>query len=216
MEEQQVATAVADEMHQVLAELEMLPHGTVTNWSPSGHGVPDSRPPSGVRLDGPSELPPHLLWRMRWEQADEHEQATILEKAKAELDAWRKGHGDASAGETTAETEKRMLREGKGWPAKDVALRFNCTPTYVERVRRAAGRTADLGEGAAGGKDGDEAERARELLSRGFSEKQIRMILRCGGSKLDRLLGRTSGSNGQVRTQLRGVSKQSTVGTAAA
>ena len=93
----------------------------------------------------------------------------------------------AQTGETKAQEDGRIVLEGRGWSVADVAQRFRCTPTRVRRVRLAAGADAATGEQTSVSLERlDERQRAQELAQRGCSQRQIRMFLRCGGSKVER------------------------------
>ena len=186
------------DMQQVLFEMRwLLPWGGTTRYdSDSGHAAAGSRIPAGVRLDGGSEEMPHERWRRKWDTAFSlTRKETVYREACAELEQWRKRPPVVTHEETITELEARMIREGDGWSVQDVANHFHCTPTFVRRVRLLA--TVDMTSGHAriikpAPSDMDEALRARELTDRGLSERQIRMILGCGGSKLRRLLGRAA------------------------
>ena len=180
-------------MQQVLFEMRwLLPWGATASYnSDGGHAPPGSKPPG--RLDG--EMP-HEHWQRKWNQAilTVHKQR-VYDEASSELEQWRRRPEVKVSEETTLELEARMVREGDGWSVQDVANHFNCTPTFVRRVRVKAG--VNLTSGAPAiikpMKTGDdESIRAHELADQGLSERQIRMILGCGGSKLQRLLGRAA------------------------
>lgn len=181
---------LAAEMRDILLRLWMLPWGKTSNYNPDGGGgVPDSRPPSGVRFDGPSERLPHEYWSRQWDRAvGTYQKEKVRDGAREELERWQHAperFGDEEEG--TEEREARMIREGRGWSPKDVSLHFNCTPKYVERVRRNAGVATDTGEGMPVREDSPQEEEVKALIARGLSERQVRMFTGCGGSTIARL-----------------------------
>ena len=169
----------------ILLAMEMLASGSITNYASNGGGVPDSKPPAGVRLDGATELPMHTFWRERWNQAvGTAAKERVFDGATAELEAFRKAPKRLNVvGETEAQLEERIAREGNGWPVEDVARHFKVTVTFVRRARLKASTPVVVDVV-------DEIERARKLVAEGFTERQIRMLMGCGGSKLERLLGK--------------------------
>jgi hypothetical protein len=182
--------SVESEFRQVLAEMEVwLQFGSTMNLEPTRRGgdVSSGRPPGDDRA-------PHVVWRERWERASVLEYEKLLGKARGELAGLLKQKRIVVVAETQPELEARMIHEGRGWSPKDVAQHFKCTPTFVRRVRLTAGVNAATGEPLAVVAAGtiEEGEKARELARDGHSEKQIRMILNCGGSKVRRLLGRAA------------------------
>jgi hypothetical protein len=208
--------SLAEKMQVVLFEMKwLLPWGTVTNYNPTGGGgVADSKIPAGVRLEGRTEEMPHELWKRHWDhtyhsprqpqscdlcargnsQTGSHGRERVYRAAKEDLVAWRKRPAVHVVEETSDDQERRMIREGCGWEPKAVAVHFNCTPTYVRRVRVAAGVNADTGQPTAGVSldTMDEVEKAQQMAHDGLTERQIRMILNCGSSKVRRLLGRAT------------------------
>ncbi len=162
------------EFRQVLAELELLPHGTITNYNASGSGEADTREPTG------ESRPPHLVWRREWEASgDEDGRERALRGARAELTAFREGQHMADIDlETEEQFAERVAQEGEGWTADEVALKCKCTPTFVRRARIKDGRDATTGI-----KLDDEhplpvnkMEEARRLLARGLTVRQVSMF----------------------------------------
>lgn len=208
--------ALTEKMQRVLFEMKwLLPWGSTTRYDPTGGGgVPDSKMPAGVRLDGRTEETPHELWKRHWDhtyhsprqpqscdlcargnsQTGSHGRERVYRAAKEDLVAWRKRPAVHVVEETSDDLDARIVREGQGWSVKDVAQHFKCTPTRVRQARLTAGANATTGklENAAPIDTIDESIRAQELARKGLSEKQIRMILKCGGSKVGRLLGKVA------------------------
>jgi hypothetical protein len=187
------------QMRQILARMEMLAHGGVTNYAPTGAGSgADTKPPTG-------ELhPPQEHWKRRWLLAIERDEETgqreattvtrhrrdVLEKAQADLDSYLKRTEGLVVGETERELEARIVREGEGWNVEQVAQHCRCTVTFARKARLKAARSVETGKVP---KDvpldaGDEIQRVRRLKEEGYTERGIRMILKIGGGKLQRLL----------------------------
>jgi hypothetical protein len=73
-------------------------------------------------------------------------------------------------GETAAELGERIVEDGEGWEAEDVALALRCTPTFVRKSRLSLGRDPETGYSAP---DGDPMAVALELRERGRSLRTI-------------------------------------------
>lgn len=179
-------------MRRVLFEMRwLLPWGATACYdSKGGHAPPGSQPPASI--DG--ELP-HEEWLRKWNAAIlTREKQRVYDGALEELEGWRHRPVVEAHEETAVEFEARLVRDGDGWSIQDVANHFNCTPTMVRRVRLKAGVNLTSGEPAITPAlhSTDEGVRARALMDQGLSEKQVRMLLKCGGSKLQRLLGRAA------------------------
>jgi len=195
-------TDLAREMRSILARMELLAHGSITNYSPTGvGGSADAKPPTG------ESRPPHEHWARRWERAvwDDEEwtierelvgeevvkhRKNVIEKAQEDLDSYRKRTEGLVVGETEEELEARIVREGEGWSVEQVAQHCRCTVTFARKARLKAGKSVTTGKAP---KDvpldaGDEIQRVRRLKEEGYTERGIRMILKIGGGKLQRLL----------------------------
>lgn len=178
------------QIRSILANLELLAHGTITNYSPTGGGgVPDSKQPSG-------ELkPPHEHWRRRWllavecdEETEQREATTIttqrrdvIAKAQADLDSYRKRAEGEIVGETEEELEARIVRIGKGWSVNDVAQHCRCNPKFVRKARKKAGVNEHDGKGVVVDmvtRD-ERVDKARAMRARGLPLRAIAMHLGC-------------------------------------
>lgn len=196
-------TRLESQMRQLLAEMQLLPHGTTPNYNPTGAGgAPDSRMPTG------ESKPPHEYWARRWELAIERDEENelresapitkarrvVLDRAGVELDAWRKTPQVTIVSETEAELEARIVNEGQGWTVEQIAMHARCTTTFARRSRIKAGVSLLTGKPPPNVVLDlpDERERAQQLAAQGLTDRQIRMILKCGGSKVARLLGKTA------------------------
>jgi hypothetical protein len=194
-------------MRDILAQLELISHGSTANWSPTGR----SRSGSHGRPPG-DERPPHIYWRERWERAvrDDEEwtieamltnceevvthRRKVITSAQTELDSLRKRPEVKVQGETGEELEKRIVRDGEGEPVDRVALAMRCTPTFVRKARLKAGRSVVTGKAP---KDAvveaaDQHDRARTLAEDGHTERQIAWLTGLPKTTLRRILGRAA------------------------
>lgn len=179
------------EVRQVLAELELLSHGTVTNYSSTGGGSgPDTKDPTG------ESHPPHLRWRSEWEHAtDDAHREYVLQAARADLRSYRKRDLTLASApvESEVELEARIVREGKGWTVAETARHCLCTPTLVRRARLKAGVNAHTGVPPEGTElPDDPAQKVRELDENGMSERQIEMVTGIPKTRIRRLLGKAA------------------------
>jgi hypothetical protein len=125
-------------MRQVLANLELLMHGTTTNFSSEGGGDgAGTKQPTG-------ELhPPHLLWRERWEQAaSDDARRRVLENAKADLESYRKGTKSTVEG---MNWEELLLADGAGHSPEMVGQHYKLSPHHVRRIRKRHDRGTEDG-----------------------------------------------------------------------
>lgn len=129
------------EMRRVLLDLEMTSCGVTASFDSAGGGAFGSAPPKTGDDD-----PPHIRYRRGWERAaDDDERRRVLEQAVDELDAIRKSRAGEGS-ETEVERTRRMLREGEGFTAREVAVRFGVTEAAVRRTRARHGRSPETGE----------------------------------------------------------------------
>ena len=133
--------------------------------------------------------PPHEYWRGRYEVASLCEREKVLAEAQVELEAWRRRPVLEIVGESPEQYELRIIKEGEGWAAEEVARAFNCLPKQIRKIRLKHSRSGVTGMlEASNTPASDDAARAKQLAENGFTERQMRMILGCGGSRLARLL----------------------------
>lgn len=174
----QIPTAV----RLLLAELELLSHGSTASWnSAGGHDADET-----VTAPFGESHPPHLELRAEYVRADtDAGRARVVARMHAVLREHRGVGVDRSrvVGEARQDETTRILREGEGFTPGEVALRFRCTPTRVRRVRLATGRDATLGRlvedepPIAPGDDTAAIEAAMRMKSRGMSVRLIGMEL---------------------------------------
>lgn len=122
-------------MRRVLAELELLSHGKVTSYNPSGHGEADSREPTG------ENAPPHLEYAQRWR---EHPTENTLTAARDHLAAWKK-RATPLPDTDMPSLEEMVIEEGENYAADQVAAKFGIAPARVARIRLKHDREAAFG-----------------------------------------------------------------------
>jgi hypothetical protein len=163
----------------LLAQLELISHGSTASWNPAGGHSEPSPLPFG------ESAPPHLVLRERYLEADDDAgRSRAVEAMRRELKHAR-GYVDRShvVGETRHEETLRIIKEGEGFTPAEVSLRFRCTPTRVRAVRLATGRDAEAGRLIEGENPnpGDDVEAAKRAAVR---MKQHGMSIRLIGMEL--------------------------------
>jgi hypothetical protein len=143
-------------------------NGSHESSRPSGDATPDAEY-FRCRLDGAQTLSDALAAYLEARAC----LAGILRRTMATV-----------TGETAAELAERIVEDGEGWEAEDVALALRCTPTFVRKSRLSLGRDPETGYSAP---DGDPMAVALELHGRGRS---IRTIARLTGIPRSTLHGR--------------------------
>lgn len=127
---------------QILADLELISHGTITAYNSSGgHG-------NSARVIPPGEaFPPHLEYRRRYAECETDEQRDqVIKDAQSELEAIRRRPLLAPAGLSDAEVLEARVLELTGWVANEIARSLHCTVGQVRRIRTNAGRDGQTGE----------------------------------------------------------------------
>lgn len=134
------ALTLDERMRQVLAELELVSHGTTAKWNTAGGGENDALLPPG------EPDPPHLFYRDRYQVAEGDDQRTrVLDAAIEALEGHRKSRRIEVQEETASEFNRRARRLiADGWTVEEVALHTRSTPT---RVRRALAAKDDESDG---------------------------------------------------------------------
>lgn len=159
-------------MHRVLIRLALTTNGRTTSWDSSGGGEPDYTP----RL-GHSDAP-HLHYAERWRLAvDEDERSKVHAAAADELDQILKSRGDRTKEESKKSRDARIIREGEGVKAKEVAVRFRCGVTTVHSARRAAGRDLEWGRLPREVEPASRRAELERLIAAGCSVKQAAFSL---------------------------------------
>jgi hypothetical protein len=145
------------EARQILAEMELLMHGKTASLNSSGRGGERNPVPQG------EAHPPAEYWLARFRGASFDEISSVLHAARAELERIKRRDTTVVVQEETREEwETRLLRDGEGFEARDVAVKFSCAVQDVTRIRTRAGRDPNLGK-----------VDVRELAAQGLTVREI-------------------------------------------
>jgi hypothetical protein len=165
-------------MRDVLLQLALTSNGRTATYDSSGGGTPDY-----VLVDdhGRGKLDPadapHLRYAREWDAAgDAQERARVLEAAQKTLEHIRHSHADRGADESREDRDRRIVKDGRGWSAADVAIAFRCGITDVYRARTAQGLDAERGEEIINGRALSRTQRnieIRRLRAQGMNPFQI-------------------------------------------
>jgi hypothetical protein len=137
-------------------------------------------------------FPPWDEWLILLPQCHTREALrSALHACRSELDAWRVRPEAPPEGETEDQMARRVIDEGEGWAAKDVAVAFRCSASQVRRWRLEHERNPETGR-----KEGSLAH-ARDLISEGLSLRQVAVLTSIPKSTLHDALGQ--GANRQAR-----------------
>lgn len=161
------------DMRQLLAQLELLSHGSVQAWNRSAKGEPTQVLPFG------ESNPPHLYFRdVYTRQITDHGRGEVIGRAREELKKLQGREVDRShvQEETVEELNERIVKRGEGFSVEEVASRMGVAPSQVRRARVAA--EVSLLDG----KPTDDRlespkERAQRMKAHGYTERQIGLIL---------------------------------------
>jgi hypothetical protein len=124
---------------QVLAELELCSVTRAHAHAPLVSGAhAGSRPPTG----GAS---PAEHWRARFESAHPGELAMLERLARDELESIRRRRFPTTAVRNGDDLRERIVSEGEGSPARDVAIALRTSEGIVRRTRLTDGRDAERG-----------------------------------------------------------------------
>jgi hypothetical protein len=152
-------------MRDVVIGYALLGFGSVMRW---GRTIPSAD--SAVFPQGEG-FPPLDYWYALIDQAQtEAEVDAIVAEARAELQTWKRRADPPPPGETLDDLKRRVLREGDGWRAKEVALAMRVTPTFVRHVRTEAERDPETG------RPDRSLAHGLALLSQGCSLRQAAQI----------------------------------------
>jgi hypothetical protein len=182
-------------MGEVLLQLALTSNGRTAAYDSSGGGEADYvlvDDNGRARLD-PADAP-HLLYAAAWDAAgDDEERRQVLEEAKDTLDRIRRSHADPTVAETKEERDRRIIKEGKGWPASEVAIHIRCGVTDVHKARAAAGLDVEFGEQKVNGRALTREQRNAEILhmtQKGMNPFQIAEALGIPRSSVRYVLAR--------------------------
>lgn len=148
---------------------------------PRSRGTPEHGRPSGERF------PPHERFAQRLADARTFEQVEQIarEAHDALLAATKRPFGHRSY-ETVEERDERILADGEGWAAEDVADAMRCRAGAVRSARLARGRDPETGYSLP---DGDPFLVALELRAQGRSTRVIESLTGIPRSTLRYRLG---------------------------
>ena len=152
--------------------LNMIASGTTTAWSSEGGGKPGTKPPTtGEPGDDLAVLD------RRWEDAkSDADRREVVKDTRFLLRCWngeiaRERRADLGrCWEDSTSRDERMLKEGRGWEPKLVAVAFKCGEKDVLKARLAAGLDPSTGEPVEGA---DRMVVVRQLHAVGVSNRQI-------------------------------------------
>lgn len=183
-------TTQDQQARQVLLELTLLSHGSVTNWAPTTSGTRDRDP----RPTGDSNPVADQYAAAYADAAGDVSRQRVIHEAREELARWR-GHGiTRTPGETQDERDLRMLREGQGFDPQTVAVRFDTNAGRVRKLRVEHGHLPETGTPLPGVKPVEAAtpERVLELAGQGCTLRQITTITGVSKSTVQRMLGKAA------------------------
>lgn len=153
------------ELRAIVVGFSMLQYGNVMAWGRQPKLAERPALPSG------EGSPPLEYWLELLPLCQTLEEFTaVLERAQAELDAWRRRPEPPPEGETLDDLSRRIIDEGEGWTPQEVALAMRVTPTLVRNVRSEAERDPEYGR-----PDGSLAH-GIALLDAGLSLRQAAQI----------------------------------------
>lgn len=153
-------------MRSVLIAMQCLTYGATTNWNPS-HGR--QKPTGGNRPPGDSR-PLHEHWQHTYGLAAPADREQVITDATDALIEARVRTAPIPQGETRQQWEERLIRDGEGWPARDVAVRFLTATREVTKLRIRYERDPHTG------KPLERTASVGELLARGLTPTQVAMI----------------------------------------
>lgn len=181
-------------MRDVLLQLGMCAAGRTAAYDSSGGGTPDY-----VLVDdaGDAKLTagdaPHVHYAALWDAAgDDVERRAVLDAAIKELRSIRKSSGDRTREESAAERDRRIVKDGRGISAREVAVSVRCGIKDVWNARRAAGVDTEFGLEPHNGRELTARQRdaeIRRLTANGMNAAQVASALRISASTVRRTLG---------------------------
>jgi hypothetical protein len=129
-------------MRQLLLELELVSHGTITAYNSSGGSA------ASVKALPPGESsPPHLRYRTAYnEAADDRRRWEVISEARVELESITRRLPTAPRGLSDAEVLIERVLELESWSANTVAMSLRCATRVVRRIRTDAGRDGETGK----------------------------------------------------------------------
>ena len=150
------------EMAQIIAHLSLLSYGSTTAWNASGTtGKPGSRILHVAMLGEVA----HEHYRDQYNSAaTDHARDEIITDARRHLHAELKMRKVKVREETWAQLRERIVKEGEGWSASDVASALKTMERMVRKARVEMGHDPDTGLQSIALMAGARKLRARELV----------------------------------------------------
>lgn len=153
------------EFRTILAQLELLSHGSTQSWNRSSPPSEMDRSPRG------DSFPPHEEFRIEWEIADSDEaRARVIRNARAHLEQQTR-RTTPKVEPLPDDTDDRIIDEGAGWSAGDVARALRISIKRVVAVRLE--RKLDPSTGRKPLPDEDPVTQARRLADLGVGVTAI-------------------------------------------
>lgn len=180
-------------MGRVLIQMAMLSYGRTQAWNASGGGDGDHIPFG--------EPPLFDEWARRYVEAgrSDEQRVRVIADASRALEQWRGGMSRGSGVQQVMSDAEllrnRILTEGKGWSAVEVARACRCTVTHVRKVRLAAG-VDENGDAIPAISEGDTADQIRQWAQRNLSHRQIAMLTGTSARTVGRVLKANPSDNG--------------------
>ena len=175
---------ILDNARPILIRLALVSHAPAGRLDamPRTHGTPEHRRPPG------DAHPPAERYRDRLQAATSPVEARrVLDEARAELERTLRRPLAVERVETAEEFAERIVLDGAGWTADEVALAVHCLPRFVRAARLGYGRDPEDGLTPP---DGDPMAVARRLYGEGRSLRTIERLTGLPRSTLhDRLSG---------------------------
>lgn len=184
-------------MRDVLLQLALISQGRTASYNSSGGAEVDYTPiaftAAGDVVPLSRDQAPHEYYARAYDRAETEEARERVYKAAAQLlDDLRRSSGDPGRVETKQQLFARIVNDGAGWHAQDVANRMRCGVTLVRKAREEAGRETETGRPLRNGRELTHDERHAEierLLADGLSARQVARALRLSYSTVLRDIG---------------------------
>lgn len=154
-------------MRAVLVPMQCLMYGNATRWDASKSA---GKPTGGACPPGEAQ-PLHTIWQQKYVLAPTLEaRERVIADATDALIRYRCGPRVDVEGETREQWEERLIKDGAGWDASDVAPKFNTGTREVMKIRLRYRRDPSTGQPI-------EGVTAAQLASEGLSARQIMAVL---------------------------------------
>lgn len=180
-------------MWAILTKLELTSNGATASFDADSGGGSARHHEANIPRLGRHDAP-HLFYAIEYDRArDDQEREQVIERAEDELRAITHSRADRTKEETRDQRDQRMVDDGEGFEAIEVARRFNCGVRDVHRARAAAGRDTQWGKAPVNGRAltvEQRRARAREMEAKGMTGRQIALALKVSYSTVRDDLGR--------------------------